>query len=130
VTNDEARAVLAAQAAYYLVTGVWPVVHLRSFEAITGPKASGWLVKTIGGLIAVVGLALGVAWRRGRADGDTVVLGAGSALALGTSDFVYGGSGRISRVYLADGVAQALILAGWVRAAAADEATPADRESA
>ena len=30
--------VLRVQGSYYLVTGLWPLVHLASFEAITGPK--------------------------------------------------------------------------------------------
>src|SRR5215475_2368904 len=46
------------QGAYLLATGVWPVVHLRSFEWTTGPKLEGWLVKTLGGLIAAIGTTL------------------------------------------------------------------------
>jgi hypothetical protein len=30
------------------VTGVWPILRLRSFEAVTGPKKERWLVKTMG----------------------------------------------------------------------------------
>ena len=53
-----AERMAVAQGAFYLATGLWPVLHLRSFEAVTGPKADGWLVKTVGGLIGVVGGAL------------------------------------------------------------------------
>ena len=34
--SDLSRWLSAGQAAYYVVTGAWPIVHLRSFEAITG----------------------------------------------------------------------------------------------
>ena len=46
------------QGSYYLLTGLWPVVHLRSFEAVTGPKVDKWLVKTFGALTGAVGAAL------------------------------------------------------------------------
>lgn len=32
---------------YYLLTAVWPFVHLESFFAVTGPKVEVWLVKTV-----------------------------------------------------------------------------------
>jgi hypothetical protein len=32
------RQALVAMAAYYIVSGVWPLAHMRSFEAVTGPK--------------------------------------------------------------------------------------------
>ena len=41
------------QAGYFVVTGVWPIVHMRSFLAVTGPKTDLWLVKTIGVLVTV-----------------------------------------------------------------------------
>src|SRR5690606_20176976 len=47
-----------AQGWYYLASGVWPLVHYRSFIAVTGPKADDWLVRTFGALIAVVGVEL------------------------------------------------------------------------
>ena len=36
---------LAAQGALYVVTGVWPLLHMASFEAVTGPKTDDWLVR-------------------------------------------------------------------------------------
>jgi hypothetical protein len=37
-----------AARAQWRVTGVWPIPHLQSFEAVTGPKKERWLVKTMG----------------------------------------------------------------------------------
>ena len=34
------------QGAYYALTALWALVHVRSFQAITGPKTDLWLVKT------------------------------------------------------------------------------------
>ncbi|MCI0462876.1 MAG: hypothetical protein L0Z62_38510 [Gemmataceae bacterium] len=31
----------AVQGVYYLLAGVWPLLSLGTFEAVTGPKAAG-----------------------------------------------------------------------------------------
>jgi hypothetical protein len=36
--------------------GLWPLVHLSSFEAVLGPKTDRWLVKTVCGLLIANGL--------------------------------------------------------------------------
>jgi hypothetical protein len=103
------------QGAYFVVTGLWPVLHLSSFEKVTGGKVDGWLVKTFGGFIAATGMALLIA------DADRLsserairVLGIGSATALAISDFIYVKAGRISPVYLLDLVGEAVIVAAWL----------------
>jgi hypothetical protein len=112
------------QGAYFVVTGLWPVLHLSSFEKITGGKVDGWLVKTFGGLIAATGMALLVADADGLSSKRAVrVLGIGSAIALGTSDFIYVKAGRISPVYLLDLVAEAVILAAWLARPAGEAGT-------
>jgi hypothetical protein len=35
-------------APYLLATGVWSLVHRRSFERVTGPKEDYWLVQAVG----------------------------------------------------------------------------------
>jgi hypothetical protein len=71
-----------AQGAYYLLTGVWPLVSIGSFQRVTGPKTDLWLVKTVGLLISVIGGVLGLAgWQR-RDSLDSRLLGAGSAAGL------------------------------------------------
>lgn len=110
------RWVCFVQGTYYLLTGVWPLISLRSFEVVTGPKRDGWLVKTVGALVTVVGGALLMAARRAATDApraELVTLAMGSAAALGTVDVVYASSGRIASIYLLDAVAEAVLLAGW-----------------
>jgi hypothetical protein len=103
-----------AQGGYYLVTGIWPVVSIRSFERVTGPKTDRWLVKTVGSLIAVVGAVVALAGMRRRATPELCLLGAGSAAALMAADVIYVARGRISRVYLLDAIAEALCIGGWL----------------
>jgi hypothetical protein len=109
------RRLLALQAAYYGVTGLWPVVHLASFEAVTGPKADEWLVHTVGLLAVAIGAALAMAVARDRSRApDSIVLAAGSALAFAAIDLWYGLSGRIPPIYLADAAVELGFIAGLV----------------
>lgn len=100
------------QGVYFLATGVWPLVSMRTFEAVTGPKVDRWLVKTVGVLVAVIGASLLADARR--PSRGSQVLGAGSAAALGGVDIVYALRGRISKIYLLDAVLEAGLLARWV----------------
>ena len=48
-------AILAlVQGAFYAATGLWALVDLGSFMAVTGPKTDHWLVKTVGILVTVI----------------------------------------------------------------------------
>lgn len=112
--SSSPRAVPLTQGIFYVVTGLWPIIHLRSFEAVTGPKVDRWLVRTIGGLIAAVGASLVAGALERRAGHALRVLGIGSAAALGLSDIVYAARGRISKVYLGDAVVEGALVAAWV----------------
>lgn len=92
-----------AQGVYYLVTGLWPFLHLRSFLAVTGPKRDIWLVRTVGALAAAIGIPL--------LRGESRTLATTSALAFAAIDVGYVAAGRISPVYLSDAAAQAGFLA-------------------
>lgn len=104
-----------AQGLYFLVTGLWPVVHIRSFERITGPKHEDWLVRTVGLFVTSIGAALTWSAIRRDVDEHTRTLGALGALAPALIDTYEGGRGRISRVYLVDAAVEWLITALWAR---------------
>ncbi len=101
------------QGAYYVLTGVWPLLSMRTFEAVTGPKVDRWLVKTVGALVTVMGGALLLAGRRGHISEEVLLVGAGSAVGLTGIDLGSSLSGRISKVYLLDALAEMLLLLGW-----------------
>src|SRR5687768_8937464 len=107
------RWTLGVQAAYFTITGVWPLLHRRSFEAITGPKQDFWLVQTVGALVAVVGAVLGrAAVARRQSDADVLALAAGGAAALGAVGTYYAAKRRISLVYLADAALELAFITG------------------
>ena len=114
---DEA-AVLRAQAAYYVTTGVWPLIAPNAFQLVTGPKADMWLVKTFGLLVGAVGASLGVGASRDVASAETRLLAFGSAAALAAADGWYVARGRIRKTYLIDAAAQIALLAALGRARA------------
>ena len=113
--TDEAVRLARVQALFYIVTGVWPFLSMRTFEAVTGPKVDRWLVKTVGALVAVIGCALALASRRRQLAPEIVLAAAGSAAALAAIDTVYVARRRISPVYLLDAVAEIALVAGWSR---------------
>jgi hypothetical protein len=50
---------------YYVATGVWPLVSMTAFEAVTGPKVDDWLVRMVALLVIVIGGTMLVLVRRG-----------------------------------------------------------------
>jgi hypothetical protein len=105
------RTVLGVQAAYYMVTGLWPFFSFATFELVTGPKVDRWLVLTVGLLIAVVGLALAVAAARDEIALPVLVLAFGMPAAFAAIEIRFAGSGRIRKVYLLDALAQSAMAA-------------------
>jgi hypothetical protein len=106
-----------AQGFYYLASGLWPILHLASFMAITGPKTDHWLVQSFGLLVAATGVVF--LWRgvHGGVDQATRQFGIATSLALAAIDFWFVCSGAISAIYLADGVAEVALAAAWLWAA-------------
>ena len=115
--DSRALRVLAwLQGIFYFATGVWPLVSMGTFIAVTGPKVDLWLVRTVGILIAVIGLTLLLAARRRRIGPELVLLAAGSAAGLAGIDLVYALGDRISDIYLLDAVVEIALVLAWVGA--------------
>ena len=106
-----AHPIFLAQGAYYLTTGLWPLVSMRSFECVTGPKTDKWLVKTVGVLVATIGGSLLVAARKNKPSAEGQLLAVGSAGSLALIDIVYVAKRRIRPVYLLDALGELALLA-------------------
>ncbi|HET9529931.1 MAG TPA: hypothetical protein VFQ92_06240 [Blastocatellia bacterium] len=102
------------QGGYFLATGIWPLVDIRSFQAVTGPKTDQWLVKTVGVLVGVIGGVLIAAGARRRVTAEVSALAVGSAAGLTAIDVVYVAKRRISPIYLLDAVAEIALIGGWI----------------
>lgn len=101
---------LLVQAGYYLVAGMWPVAHVRSFEAITGPKPDRFVVESAGMLFAASGVALAAAGLTGRNRSAHVL---SAAVPTVSAIMAYRHRTVVRPTYHADAVAQ-LLLAVWV----------------
>ena len=112
------RAKLAlAHGAYLLAAGLWPILSLRTFKKITGPRPEGWLTKGVGACLANIGMALTAAGARGKVSQELRLLGGTTALSFAAMDFWYAGARRrISPVYLANDTVQLAFAALWTLA--------------
>src|SRR5687768_3600883 len=115
------KVLLWVQAVYFTLTGIWPLISIESFQAVTGPKtdhlvtgreADHWLVMTAGVLITAVGFALLVAAWRGRVSAEIVTLAVGASVGLTAIDVIYVSREVISPIYLLDAAIECILLAG------------------
>jgi hypothetical protein len=112
----DSRTVAAVQGVYFLATGIWPLVDIESFMAVTGPKSDLWLVRTVGILVAVVGATLLRSGWKGAPGSDVAFLAVGSAAGLAGIDIVYSVIGVISPVYLLDALLELGLVGAWLTA--------------
>jgi hypothetical protein len=112
------------QGIYYLVTGLWPLLSIRTFQMATGWKtdnstgleADHWLVMTVAALITVIGLVMLMAGLRHRVAAEIVILAVGAAFALLCIDVIYVARQVISPIYLADAAIEAVLVVCWIAA--------------
>jgi hypothetical protein len=102
------------QGLYFTVTGLWPLISMDTFVAVTGPKTDLWLVRTVALLITVIGVALLTASSHNGPVLPLAVLGIGSAASLGWVDAYYALTGVIWPIYLLDTFPEAAIVIGWI----------------
>jgi hypothetical protein len=95
-----------------LVGGLWPLLHISSFEMVFGPKTDRWLVKTVAGLLMVNGLTQLTTSSTAGGVRQARRLGVGTAAVLAAIDLVYVPARRISKMYLVD----AALEVGWILA--------------
>jgi hypothetical protein len=106
--------ILASHATYILLTGVWPLLDIKSFMLVTGPKTDIWLVKTVGALLIPVSLSMFSYLKDGSEKLPVIILGAGTAISFICIDVYYSLSDTISDIYLADAALEFIFLFAWI----------------
>lgn len=107
------RALLGAQAAWYLVSGLWGVVAKRHYVATHNLTSDPWIFRAHRGWLVLVGGACALGARQPTASPEVRALAAGSAAMLASND-LYGLSRESSpRIYSVDMAGELVFLAGW-----------------
>ena len=108
------RFLLRLQGMFYFLMGVWPVLHIESFMAVTGPKTDIWLVKTVGLLITACSLGmLGASFRKS-VQPDLLLILFGYMGFLTFIDIYYVLKDVIWPVYLADAAVEIILILVWL----------------
>ena len=110
------------QGTYYFVTGIWPIVSVRTFKLVTGEKtdnlptgkdADHWLLMTVSLLIVAVAITLLLAaWRKTQAV-EIGVLAIAAACGLTAIDIIYTWRRVILPIYLLDAALEIPLIAAW-----------------
>jgi hypothetical protein len=101
------------QGLYDMIGGLWPLLHMQSFEAVTGPKEDSWLVRTVAGILLVVGTVLLRAAFRGHVAHDVRWMAAGISTVLALVALVSSLAGFISWLYFFDGLFHFAFAMAW-----------------
>jgi hypothetical protein len=99
---------------FYVVTGIWPVLSIDTFQAVTGGKRDLWLVKSTGLMIASIGSALMIAGYRGEISPEMRMLAVTSSLSLAGIDLVYVSKRVLGPIYLGDAAGELTLAAAWL----------------
>jgi hypothetical protein len=101
------------QGGYFFITGAWPLIHLKSFLFVTGPKTDLWLVETVGVLILSLSIGMLFAAYRKIISAQIIIPSMASALGLLLIDVIYVFKNVIRPIYLADAFIELVILFAW-----------------
>ena len=105
--------VAGAQGIYFFITGIWPIISMRTFLLVTGPKTDLWLVKTVGLILATIGAVLIYAQVTATVNPPVILLAVGAALVLVFVEVIYVAKRVISPIYLIDTFAELVLIIWW-----------------
>lgn len=105
---------LFVQGTYFFVTGIWPILSIRTFQLVTGPKTDLWLVKTVGALAASIGVGLIVAAIRNAFVPEIITISLCSAFAFMCIDIYYVVKRVIIPGYLLDAIVELVFIFTWI----------------
>lgn len=101
------------QGIYFFITGIWPILSMRTFLLVTGHKTDIWLVKTVGLILAVIGAVLMYAGLTASVNLPVIFLAIGAAASLALVEIIYVTKRVISIVYLGDALVEIILIAWW-----------------
>lgn len=101
-------------AAFFLIGGLWPLVDMQSFESVTGPRSDHWLVRSLAGMLIIVGAALIWSVQRGHIDHSMRGVAAGSSGMLALVALISGMNGPVDPVSVIGASLHGVLALCWV----------------
>lgn len=99
--------VLLFQAIYYFPSALWAIVHIKSFEEVTGSKTDRWLVYTVSSLLLSSSLVFFYSgFRKENVPIETIILSISNCLSLILIDVIFVTRRIIKRIYLLDALVE------------------------
>ena len=120
LTTPITRLLIGLHAAYLLIGGAWPLVHMPSFEAVTGPKDEHWLVRSVAGILIVISITLFAQLGKGRIEYAAITTAMGASFVLAMVGIITAIAAVISPIYLVDGAVHFFFFACWCIVLAGD----------
>jgi len=111
---QKVRIIPLIQAVYFLITAVWPLVHLTSFLAVTGDKKEIWLLETVSILLLPYCLILIHLAFTSENNVIMPIAALLSSLGLGVIEIYYFLNGTIKWVYAVDSILQFIFVFYWI----------------
>lgn len=103
-----------AQGAYYVLTGILALTNTGSSKESSDARSDIWSFKVTGALVSVIGVALLRSSATPTPSSEMLILGAGSAAAMGAIESRYVAGRRASAFRGLDAIAQFAFVALWV----------------
>jgi hypothetical protein len=107
---------------YYFLTGVWPLVSIRTFKMVTGEKTDNlptgldsdhWLVMAVSLLITAISITLLLAAYRRTLAVEIAALAMLAACGLTAIDVIYTARQVILPIYLLDAAVEVPLVVAW-----------------
>ncbi|MFL5785313.1 MAG: hypothetical protein ACJ76H_11920 [Bacteriovoracaceae bacterium] len=103
------KTMLTVMGGYYVVTGLWPLLSIVTFQMFTGVKKDTWLVKMVGLLALSIGITLLYSGLLVvTLHPEVIVLCLLSSLSFFLVDIIYAMNKTIPKIYLADALVELL----------------------
>jgi hypothetical protein len=112
--SRQMRALVIIQGSYYMITALWPLIHIESYMMLVGPITDIWLAKTVATMVIAISITMFFHLSLRTDHRPLVLLGVSSSLAFAYTDVYYSVTGTLSNIYLLDAAAEFLFMASWV----------------
>lgn len=111
--TPQMRALVVIQGSYYMVSALWPLIHIESYMWLVGPITDVWLAKTVATMVIAISITMFFHLILNTDSRPLILLGIATSLAFAYTDTYYTVNGTLSSIYFLDAAAEFLFLITW-----------------